>query len=183
VSVVAVLAVGCGDAAQTASGNNTVSRGDDAGASADAGSPPSPDPFAAAPACTSGTTWTKGNHGSAQMNPGLACISCHSTMNGPELTIAGTVYPTAHEPDLCFGADGVDGAQVVITGADGQAITLTPTLSGDFHLGTRVMMPFTAKVTYMGRERGMTAAQTSGDCNGCHTQAGANGAPGRITLP
>ena len=44
-------------------------------------------------------------------------------------------------------------------------------------------MPFTAKVTYQGRERAMTAPQTSGDCNGCHTQAGANGAPGRITLP
>jgi len=29
----------------------------------------------------------------------------------------------------------------------------------------------------------MTAPQTSGDCNGCHTQTGANGAPGRITLP
>ena len=44
-------------------------------------------------------------------------------------------------------------------------------------------MPFTAKVTHQGRERAMTTTQTSGDCNGCHTQAGANGAPGRITLP
>jgi predicted CXXCH cytochrome family protein len=25
--------------------------------------------------------------------------------------------------------------------------------------------------------------QTTGDCNSCHTQSGANGAPGRILLP
>ena len=29
----------------------------------------------------------------------------------------------------------------------------------------------------------MVAAQSNGSCNGCHTQNGANGAPGRITLP
>jgi mono/diheme cytochrome c family protein len=44
-------------------------------------------------------------------------------------------------------------------------------------------MPFTAKVTYKGRERAMAAVQTSGDCSSCHTQTGTNGAPGRITLP
>ena len=47
----------------------------------------------------------------------------------------------------------------------------------------RVMPPFKAKVTYMGRERAMAATQTSGDCNACHTQNGANSAPGRILLP
>jgi hypothetical protein len=178
------VVAGCGGGTQTSGGNTTVDT--DAGPAntdAEAGAAPSADPLAAAPTCTSGMTWTKGNHGSAEMNPGLACIACHSTMNGPDLTIAGTVYPTGHEPDLCFGADGASGVQVVITGADGQTITLTPVPSGDFHLGTRLMMPFTAKVTYKGRERAMTAAQTSGDCNGCHTQSGANGAPGRITLP
>jgi hypothetical protein len=45
------------------------------------------------------------------------------------------------------------------------------------------MSPYKAKVTYMGRERAMVAAQTSGDCNSCHTQNGANSAPGRILLP
>ena len=181
---VLVVLAGCGGA-QTATGGDTVSTGggDDAGANPDVGAAPSSDPVAAAPTCTSGMMWTRGNHGSAQMNPGMACIACHSTMNGPDLTIAGTVYPTGHEPDLCFGADGTKGVSVVITGADGQTIALTPTPSGDFHLGTGVTMPFTAKVTYMGRERAMTAAQTTGDCNGCHTQSGANGAPGRITLP
>ena len=38
-----------------------------------------PDPFAAAPTCTSGTMWTQGDHGSDDMNPGRACITCHTT--------------------------------------------------------------------------------------------------------
>jgi hypothetical protein len=178
------LAAGCGGATETSGGATTVDA--DAGAAdarADVGMAASSDPIAAAATCTSGMMWTKGNHGSAEMNPGLACIACHTTMNGPDLTIAGTLYPTGHEPDLCFGADGAGGARVVITGSDGQTFTLTPVPSGDFHLGSRVATPFTAKVTYKGRERAMTTAQTSGDCNSCHTQSGANGAPGRITLP
>jgi hypothetical protein len=117
------------------------------------------------------------------MNPGRICLACHATMNGPSLTFAGTVYPTAHEPDLCDGAKGSDGARIVITGADGNTLTLTPGASGNFDSATSVMLPFTAKVTYQGRTRAMTAMQTSGDCNGCHTQSGANGAPGRIVLP
>ena len=60
--------------------------------------------------------WTQSNRGSADMNPGRACITCHSTMNGPSLTIAGTVYPSAHEPNLCNGANGSNGARVVVRG-------------------------------------------------------------------
>jgi nitrate/TMAO reductase-like tetraheme cytochrome c subunit len=127
--------------------------------------------------------WTQANRGSTDMNPGRACITCHSTMNGPSLTIAGTVYPTAHEPDLCNGANGSNGARVVITGADGATLTLTPGTSGNFNSRTAVKTPFRAKVTYMGRERAMSTAQTSGDCNSCHTQSGTNSAPGRILLP
>jgi hypothetical protein len=29
----------------------------------------------------------------------------------------------------------------------------------------------------------MSTLQSSGDCNGCHTEQGKNGAPGRIFLP
>jgi len=156
----------------------------DGGVVADGGgSAPDGDAFASAPICTSGATWTRGNHGSSQMNPGRACIACHSTMDGPPLTIDGTIYPTGHEPDLCQGADGSKGILLEITGADGKTLMLTPGASGNFETGTSVKFPVTAKVTYMGRTRAMTAAQASGDCNGCQTQAGANGAPGRIALP
>jgi hypothetical protein len=140
-----------------------------------------PDPFSVPPTCTSGTTW-RGDKG-PMMNPGRACIDCHSQDEGPDFTIAGTIYPTAHEPDLCYGADGADGSQVVITGADGRVITLTPNGSGNFSYEGAVTLPFRAKVVYMGRERVMAAPQTSGDCNSCHTQTGAMNAPGRVLLP
>jgi hypothetical protein len=121
------------------------------------------------------------------MNPGLACIRCHTTESeGPRLTVAGTLYPTAHEPDLCNGAAGSTdpaSARVVIVGADGRALTLTPNRAGNFLSETRVTLPYQAKVVYLGRERAMVMQQTSGDCNGCHTQSGSDGAPGRILLP
>jgi len=151
------------------------------GSGADAGAP---DPLGAAPTCTSGTTWTGGNQGSAVMNPGRACISCHAS-NGeaPQFTIAGTIYPTGHEPDLCNGANGTNGARVVVVDAANHTVTLTPNAAGNFSYTGTIATPYTAKVTYQGRERIMPVAQTSGDCNSCHTQNGSSGAPGRITLP
>ena len=144
-----------------------------------------PDPFGVPPTCTSNTTWTRGTSGSGSMEPGMACISCHASSGGeaPAFTIAGTIYPTAHEPDLCNGASGTDGAQVVITGANGVSTTVTPNGAGNFYYTGTVATPFRAKVIYMGRERDMAAAQTSGDCNSCHTQNGTMSAPGRIILP
>jgi hypothetical protein len=168
-----------GTAGRGGAGGGAAGRGGTTGTGGGTGG----DPFSVAPKCTSGTMWTQANRGSSDMNPGRACIACHSTMNGPALTIAGTVYPTAHEPDLCNGANGSNGARVVITGADGQTLTLTPGTSGNFNSRTAVKTPFKAKVTYMGRERAMAATQTSGDCNSCHTQNGTNSAPGRILLP
>jgi hypothetical protein len=119
------------------------------------------------------------------MEPGVACIACHQSSGGeaPRFAIAGTVYPTAHEPNLCDGAPGSDGAQVVIVGANGQSTTLTPNTAGNFTYSGSISLPFQAKVVYMGRERIMTTPQTTGDCNACHTQSGTNGAPGRILLP
>ena len=117
------------------------------------------------------------------MNPGEACLACHDGGQAPSFGIGGTVYPTAHEPDLCYGADGANGATVVITDADGNEIPLSPTSTGNIVYGSPINAPYHAKVVFMGRERAMSAAQTSGDCNGCHTQNGAMNAPGRILLP
>jgi hypothetical protein len=139
------------------------------------------DVFAVAPICTS-KAMTRGGEGPT-MDPGMACISCHSRGEGPRFAIAGTVYPTAHEPDNCNGASGSKGIEVVITGADGKSITLTPNAVGNFSSSGQVATPYQAKLVYMGRERLMVAAQTSGDCNSCHTQSGANAAPGRLVLP
>jgi len=139
------------------------------------------DPLNASPICTSNKMWSGGNSGSSSMNPGLACINCHSSNGAPRFTISGTVYPTGHEPDRCNGFSGA--AQIVITGADGKSTTLTPNTAGNFYSTATIAKPFQAKVVYQGRERAMGGAQTSGDCNSCHTQSGTMSAPGRIVLP
>lgn len=149
-----------------------------------------PDPFAEPPRCSSETYWADGNSGSSRMNPGKACVSCHSARNANEGkeeapgNVGGTVYPTAHEPDLCSSTSLV-GAEVVLTGADGRVVTARVNSAGNFFLWNETVLarPYRAKVVYQGRERVMATPQMSGDCNSCHTQAGTNGAPGRILAP
>lgn len=152
--------------------------------------PAGPDPFAVGATCTSRTT--AGGGESATMAPGQACINCHRNGGGgedegeseaPIFSIAGTLYPTGHEPNNCNGMNGSSGARIVITGANGVVLTLTPNSAGNFTSQARVTAPFRAKVTYQGRERLMLSTQTNGDCNACHTQNGASLAPGRIVLP
>jgi hypothetical protein len=143
-----------------------------------------PNPFAAPAKCTSGQTY-QGGEGSSDMSPGQACNHCHAQGEGPTLAIAGTVYPSAHEPDDCLAA-GVDGAIVEITDANKQVFDLTvSSYSGNFrtHKGQAIATPYTAKVMFQGRVRAMATPQTEGDCNYCHTQSGSSGAPGRILLP
>ena len=135
------------------------------------------------PICSSGRTWNGGDEGSPDMNPGMACNLCHSSGEGPSFSISGTLYPTIHEPALCYGADASTGARVEVTGADGRTLTLSPNAAGNFFSEMAVVTPYTAKVVTSTGERAMAAAQTSGDCNTCHTMAGANSAPGRIMLP
>ena len=141
------------------------------------------DPLVRPAVCTSNVRWTRGNSGSSSMNPGRACITCHAGNAGPDFKIAGTLFPTGHEPDLCNGVNGTSGARVVIVDAANRTITLTPNGAGNFTYSGTLTTPFRAKVTYQGRERIMATPQTRGDCNACHTQNGANMAPGRITLP
>jgi len=151
----------------------------------DAGPPPS-DPLNAPPTCTSNTTWSRGTNGSSSMEPGQACISCHAGTGGeaPKYVIAGTLYPTGHEPDNCNGVNGSTGAKVVVTGSNGTTVTLTPNSVGNFSYSTTLPPPYLAKVVgSSGVERVMSGTASTGDCNSCHTQSGANNAPGRITLP
>jgi hypothetical protein len=146
-----------------------------------------PDPLNASPTCTSNTTWRNGTRGSASMEPGQACITCHATTGGeaPTFSIAGTLYPTGHEPDNCNGVNGgTTGAKVVVTGSNGNSVTLTPNTAGNFYSTGSLPPPYQAKVVNaQGVERVMSGTASTGDCNSCHTQNGANDAPGRITLP
>jgi cytochrome c553 len=154
----------------------------DAGPSPDAGPPVSfpNDP----PKCTSNLTWLFGNSLGDLMNPGKACNACHAQKGKVVFAVAGTVYPTGHEPDLCVGS-GANGATIEITDANGNTTKLSANFSGNFDAKSIAGFtpPYTAKVVFNGQERAMVTPQTSGDCNSCHTQDGANGAPGRIRLP
>ncbi|HEX6245355.1 MAG TPA: hypothetical protein VFZ61_30745 [Polyangiales bacterium] len=149
----------------------------------DAGSGAGAGPFDTPVMCSSGKFWEEDDGEGDKMRPGRACISCHlAESSAPDWTIAGTVYPSAHEPDHCHGADDSD-IEVVITGADGRELRLEVNSVGNFHSQERVVFPIRARVLMNGRERRMGAMQNTGDCNSCHTQQGANGAPGRIMLP
>jgi hypothetical protein len=138
--------------------------------------------------CTSGMTWALGNTKSALMNPGLACDTCHvlgGSASGYEFDVAGTVYPTAHEPDLC---DGTATPTIEITDAMGTLHTLTVNSAGNFYnfdyLGVgAIPTPYKVKVVSGSASRAMLTPLTTGDCNSCHTEQGAQAAPGRVMAP
>ncbi len=69
-----------------------------------------------------------------------------------------------------------------MTDARGTVIPAIVNEVGNFY-GADFSSPYRARVLYQGRERRMISSQTNPDCNSCHTQAGTNGAPGRIVLP
>ncbi len=165
-----------------------------------------PEDFDTKTVCTSGVVWkgdddddddededddlvdpalADGDDGSERMNPGRACIDCHTReRKAPRFSVAGTLYPTAHEPDDCFGVDGVSKrARVILTGSDGRDVELAVNEAGNFYSKGAVAMPYRARIVVDGRERAMAAAQTNGDCNTCHSEKGSQGAPGRILLP
>lgn len=179
---------GSGDATGSGgSGGSGVASG-----SGGAGGTGGDDPFAHAPVCSSDEHWTMGDHESPLMHPGMACRTCHS-MKEPRvatrLPIVGTVYPTGHEPDDCLGVDGeAEDVVVEITTADARVIELPVNASGNFLFDTArdrtpIKFPITARVMKGDKERKMLTAQMSGDCNSCHSQNGAEGAPGRILAP
>lgn len=193
VVVALAAAAACGGTSVTSvpgsSGGTTDGGADDSSAACDSG-PCATDeagsgPFGGASLCTSGTMWTRGDRGSASMHPGGACITCHDQNNqAPSFTIAGTVFPTGHEPDDCNGASGAtSGAQIVITDANGKVTKIAVNSVGNFNSQGLVALPFRAKVVVGTKERAMVGSQKSGDCNACHTEKGENSAPGRIVLP
>jgi len=137
--------------------------------------------------CTSMKYWDAGNTGSADMNPGEACNACHQKLGGPNLQFAGTVYKTSHEPDLCNGQAPPPTITVTITDKNKRTVTGIVNQAGNFDIpkkaGPPLQAPFSAKLTAGATTRAMVGTVTSGDCNSCHTQAGKNGAPGRIMAP
>jgi len=135
--------------------------------------------------CTSQTYWTEGDKGSEAMHPGGPCLTCHSnSLDAPKLSVAGTVYPTLHEPDDCNGRNGSLGITVVVTDATGKQLPPIPVNEvGNFHFDGKIASPFHVKVVFNGKESVMSASPDNGECNSCHTRNGANSAAGRILAP
>lgn len=133
--------------------------------------------------CTSGVTASADAFGQS-MRPGNACINCHTDQSGPSFTVAGTVFPTSHEPDDCNGTDGpTDGVKVLIIDANGAMRALPVNAAGNFMSSTALPTPYRAIVVRGNSIREMKSTQTDGDCNGCHTEWGGNGTPGRVMEP
>ncbi len=133
--------------------------------------------------CSIGSSGALGLIPGGSMAPGTACVSCHVTTNAAKLNVAGTLYSKSNEPDLCLGIP--SGAQIVITDAKGTDHTLAINAAGNFYDTSffGLSMPYKAKVVTSAGSVAMIGAQTNGDCNACHTAAGAQGAAGRIVGP
>jgi hypothetical protein len=135
--------------------------------------------------CVSGTEWVGGNEESPRMNPGQDCLACHGELGveKEEVVLAGTVFGGVNERNNCFGVPGVT---VQITDATNMVFETVSNEAGNFILSAAdgmITPPYSAKLLYEGRERKMAAMQSNLSCNSCHTQAGLNGAPGRILAP
>ncbi len=108
------------------------------------------------------------------MRPGSDCMECHGGGGGGEgggehdartWTIAGTVYDAT-------GTNGVLGANVRITDANGWSFTLRSNLVGNFYSAESVAFPLRVTVDLNGIVQPMEALVDSGSCNGCHTPGG-----------
>lgn len=187
---------GTGDAPTTSSNATTdapTTGGATGSATGDAttGGSTGDDPFSGETVCSRGLSWDMGNTESPFMNPGMACLTCHAAMEpflSNRILVGGTVYETGHEPDRCFGIDGVkDPMFVEITDANAVVTQLEVNQGGNFLWDKAVhgslAFPITARVVRGDEERVMLTPQMDGDCNRCHTEDGANAAPGRIVAP
>lgn len=148
------------------------------------------DVFGAPSRCTSGTYRDPNESEGPEMMPGVACNACHAQANAqsgegdaPIFAFAGTLFPSAHEPDTCVAPE-AQGALVVVRDGNGAEFSATVNLVGNFSLETsELVFPITARVISGGRERVMARPAAHGDCNLCHSLAGSFAAPGRIVLP
>lgn len=129
--------------------------------------------------CASGRKWVGGNHGSPTMHPGQDCRECHS------FAVAGTVYSEAglHDPSNCAGLEGVS---ILIEDAAGKMFSLESNEAGNFYLKRSqgpLKFPLTVTAESSDATREMIMPAPNGSCSSCHSESGADGAPGRITLP
>jgi hypothetical protein len=117
------------------------------------------------------------------MRPGENCLRCHSPTSdtgAPIWTAGGTVF-ARKDADR---DEGVPGALVVITGANGERVELTTNAAGNFYTRKSLTKPYRVAITYEGRTKEMPVDAPAGSCNACHSWPDpSGGAPGRIYVP
>ena len=106
------------------------------------------------------------------MRSGEDCGGCHG------FTAAGTVFDDPH----AVVDDGVKGARIHLTGADGRTITVRSNEAGNFYTKERLVAPLRVAVEKGGRREEMEPPATDGRCNHCHTLPPVEDAPGRVAL-
>jgi len=116
---------------------------------------------------------------SPMMKPGEDCLACHGTGAKLHWYAAGTVYLEAQ----AAADDGVQGAQVVITDANGRRIALTTNGAGNFYTAETLVFPATVEVKRGGRVNPMPIPVPQGGCNSCHAIPPNNATTGRIYAP
>jgi hypothetical protein len=118
------------------------------------------------------------------MTPGRPCVDCHKTTSVP-LTAAGTIFVDVHEPDDCYGVDGLGVAVAILGVATGTELTprLQVNRAGNFFTSIALPSSYRVKIISGGRESTMMSPVMDGDCNACHTAVGVAGAQGRLVKP
>jgi hypothetical protein len=112
--------------------------------------------------------------GPKAMNPGTACISCHSGANpsaGVAITLGGTIYSGVSSTTA------VSGATVTITDSKKVVTTLVTGSTGNFYTNKSISFPAQVAVSKCPDTATMISTVSSGDCNSCH------GSTNRIHLP
>lgn len=106
-----------------------------------------------------------------EMVPGQDCMAggCHR-----RFTLGGTIYARADSPP----GNGVGGALVVVTDADGQQVILETNAVGNFWYSGALRLPLQTEVRLGGEVRHMQPAVDRGSCNSCHSVPPTNGAAG-----
>lgn len=116
--------------------------------------------------------------GSPLMRPGQDCLACHVGENRP-WTVAGTIYAA---PDADENA-GLEGAEVLVTDANGRELTMRTNPAGNFFTREALAAPYRVEVQYGETRMAMSHPPASGSCNSCHVPGSTAGAPGRVFVP
>lgn len=100
------------------------------------------------------------------MKPGQNCMDCHSgSEDAPSFTAAGTVFMNPGDDP----SQGIRGARIHLTDANGRSLTLKSNDAGNFYTREKLEFPLQVTVERDGLLAVMTTPAPEGACNKCHT--------------